>query len=93
MKKEIFGSDVFNTYAAEHLLLVNADFPRLSKNQLSREQAKENEVLADKYNKDGKFPFTVLLDANGKVLKTWNGLPDESPERFVEEISSLNAGI
>ena len=92
MKKEVFGADAFNTYAAEHLLLVNADFPRLKKDQLSKEQAQQNEALADKYNKEGKFPFTVLLDASGRVLKTWDGLPNESPERFVEQIKAINAG-
>ncbi len=93
LRKEILSADVFNTYATEHLVLVSADFPRLKKNQLSKEQAKQNEALADKYNKDGKFPFTVLLDASGKVLKQWDGLPDETPERFVEEIKNMvNAG-
>jgi thioredoxin-related protein len=93
MKKEIFGADVFNNYAADHLVLVSADFPRLKRNELSKEQTKQNETLADKYNKEGKFPLTVLLDANGKMLKEWDGLPDESPEMFVEEIKKIvNAG-
>ncbi|HYV94401.1 MAG TPA: thioredoxin family protein [Chitinophagales bacterium] len=92
MKKDIFGADVFNNYASEHLVLVNADFPRLKKNQLSKEQTKQNEALADKYNKDGKFPFTVLMDASGKVLREWDGLPNESPERFVEEIKKIING-
>src|SRR5712671_5759429 len=48
LKREIFGSDVFSNYAVEHLLLVSADFPRLKKNQLSKEQTKQNEAIADK---------------------------------------------
>jgi thioredoxin-related protein len=92
LKNEIFSSGVFNNYAAEHLVLVNADFPRLKKNQLSKTQIEQNEALADKFNKDGKFPFTILLDQNGKVLKEWDGLPKESAELFVEEIKIINAG-
>lgn len=92
MRKEIFGSDAFSNYAADHLLLVSADFPRLKKNQLSKEQTAQNEALADKYNKDGKFPFTLLLDADGKVLKQWDGFPNESPELFVAEIKKINGG-
>ena len=90
LKKEIFESEAFETYSSEKLVLVNADFPRYKKNQLAKEQVKENEDLADKYNSSGKFPFTVLLDANGKVLKQWEGLPDETPEKFVSEIKTFS---
>jgi thioredoxin-related protein len=89
MKKGIFETDVFEKYADQHLVLVNADFPRLKKNQLSKEQTKLNEALADKYDPEGKFPFTILLDETGKVLKQWEGYPDESPEKFINEIISF----
>lgn len=92
LKKEIFGSDAFANYASEKLVLVNADFPRYKKNALPKEQVKENEGLAEKYNSAGKFPFTVLLNADGKVLKQWDGLPDETPEKFVDEIKTFEHG-
>ena len=92
LHKEIFGSEAFIKYAADHLVLVNADFPRLTKHQLSKEQEKMNDDLADKYNSQGHFPYTVLVDANGKVIKSWDGFPNETPENFVSEINSvLNA--
>src|SRR3954470_12516322 len=69
LHKEIFDSEVFTKYADEHLVLVKADFPRLKKNMLSKEQQKQNDALADKYNSDGAFPLTLLLDADGKVIK------------------------
>src|ERR1700761_808109 len=68
-KKEIFEKEVFTKFADANLVLVNADFPRLKKNSLSKEQTKQNEALAERYNKAGIFPYTLLLDANGKVLK------------------------
>lgn len=89
LKKEIFSSDAFANYASEKLVLVNADFPRYKKNELPKQQVKENEALAEKYNPAGRFPFTVLLDADGKVLRQWDGLPDESPEKFVDEIKTF----
>jgi thioredoxin-related protein len=89
LHKEIFGSEEFQKYAAENLVLVNADFPRLKKNQLPKEQVKQNEALAEKYNNTGKFPYTVLLDENGKVIKQWEGLPKETPEQFVGEVSTV----
>src|ERR1700709_217000 len=58
LRKEILETGVFEAYAKEHLILVRADFPRQKKNQLDKEQVKRNESLADKYNADGKFPYT-----------------------------------
>jgi len=89
LKKKVFDSEDFSSYASNHLLLVNADFPRQKKNQLSAEQTKKNEALAEKYNHNGIFPFTVLINADGTVLKEWSGFQDESPAAFVEEIKSV----
>lgn len=83
---EIFGSEIFKQFANEHLVLVNADFPRLKKNQLPADQKKRNETVADEYNKTGIFPFTLLLDENGKVLKSWEGFFDGGPKSFTEQI-------
>jgi thioredoxin-related protein len=89
MHKEIFESDAFAKFSPDNLVLVNADFPRLKKNQLSNGQVKQNESLADQYNPKGRFPFTVLVDDNGKVLKQWDGMPNESAEKFVSEIETI----
>jgi len=89
LRKEILESETFTNYAASHLVLVRADFPRQKKNQLDKEQVKRNEALADKYNPEGKFPFTLLVDGQGKVLKTWDGFPGESPEQFTEQVKSF----
>lgn len=86
LRKEILESDIFGKYASDHLVLVRADFPRQKKNQLPADQVKRNEALADKYNPEGKFPFTLLIDEHGKVLKTWDGFPDETPDQFVSQI-------
>jgi len=89
LRKEILESDAFTNYAADKLVLVRADFPRQKKNQLSKEQVKLNEALADKYNPDGKFPYTLLIDENGKILRSWDGFPDETPEQFITQINSV----
>lgn len=93
MHKEIFESEAFINYATDHLVLLNADFPRLRKNQLTAEQQKKNDELAELFNKEGKFPMTVLLTADGKVLKSWEGFPNTTPDAFVNEIkAATNAG-
>lgn len=91
LKEEIFQSSEFEKYAATNLLLVNADFPRQKKNQLSKEQVKLNEALAERYNKNGRFPFTLLVDEDGKVLKTWDGYSDQTPEQFIANIANINS--
>jgi thioredoxin-related protein len=89
LRKEILESSTFENYAKDHLVLVRADFPRQKKNQLDAAQVKLNEALADKYNPEGKFPFTLLVDKNGKILKSWDGFPNESPETFVSDINPI----
>ena len=49
LHKEIFESEPFQKFAETNLVLVNADFPRLKKNQLSSSQQKINDAIADKY--------------------------------------------
>ena len=89
LRKEILESATFESYASDHLVLVRADFPRQKKNQLSKDQVKLNEALADKYNSEGKFPYTLLVDETGKVLFQWDGFPDESPDQFVSQIDQI----
>jgi thioredoxin-related protein len=92
MEKTIFETDAFKTYAGKELVLANADFPRLNKHQLSKEQQKQNDNLAEQYNPDGKFPYTLLISNEGKVVKTWEGCPNESPEDFIAEINTVIHG-
>ena len=88
LKEEIFASDVFLQYAEVNLVLTNADFPRLKKNQLENNQIRHNEALAEKYNRDGKFPLTILVDASGKLIKQWEGTL-KKPEQFIDEIKKF----
>jgi len=88
MHDQVFESEVFRTYAQDHLVLVNADFPRNKKNQLSAEQQSKNNKLADKYNAKGIFPYTLLMDSDGNVLKSWEGFFEPGAEPFVNEIKN-----
>lgn len=89
LRRDYIDSEVFQKMAKGNLVMVNADFPRKKKNQLSPEQVKKNEALAEKYNKEGFFPYTLLLDVNGKVLKTWKGKPEVPVEKWTQEIKAL----
>lgn len=90
MEKQVFDQPVFEEYANEHLVLVNADFPQQKKNMPAKEVVKQNEMLAEKYNSGGSFPFTVLLNDKGEVIKTWKGYNDAiTPEVFVNQLKTV----
>jgi len=89
LRKDYLESDIFQDMAKTNLVMVNADFPRKKKNQLSFDQVKRNEALAEKYNKEGLFPYTLLLNADGKVIKSWKGKPEVSVEKWTQEIKAI----
>lgn len=86
MHKELFDSPQFVAYSNDSLVLYNADFPRIKKNQPAKDIVDQNYALADKYNIDGTFPFTILLDSDGKVLKKWIGFYPGGVEKFIAEL-------
>ena len=89
LRKDILDQPAFMKMADTTLVLVNADFPRKKKNQPSPEQQRRNDRMADQYNPRGQFPLTLLLNAEGKVLKQWEGNPGVSPEAFGEQVQAV----
>ena len=88
LEKEIWESEAFKDYSKENYVLLKADFPRLKKNKLPKEQQKHNDALAEKYNTLGYFPLVLLLNSNGKVLgKT--GYKKTSPQSYIEVLKSF----
>lgn len=90
LHKNIIETDEFKKLETENVVVyINADFPRNKKNQLSAELKKENASLADQYNQKGLFPYTILLNSEGKILKSWEGLPSENALAFSKEIRDI----
>jgi thioredoxin-related protein len=89
MRNEIFESEAFRQLADSALVLVNADFPRMKKNQLPAKQQGINNEIADRYNPQGRFPLTLILDADGKVLKEWEGFVNEPPAQFTSQVKGI----
>lgn len=87
LKHDVFESEAFGQYAQNKLVLVRADFPRLKKNQLPADQQARNDQMAERYNPNGKFPLTVLINSQGKVLKEWEGY-QPSVQKFISEIAA-----
>ncbi|MFC4263910.1 thioredoxin family protein [Ferruginibacter yonginensis] len=92
MHKEIFADAGFLSMADTTLVMVNADFPRSKKHQLPAAVVQQNEMLAEKYNPQGKFPFTVLITPAGKVIKTWDGIPNQNATQFAHTVKTICDG-
>ena len=89
LRQEVFSSKEFEQLANSYLELYDADFPRKKKNQLAKELQQRNDDLAEKYNPLGKFPYTVILNADGKVVKAWEGYPGNNSKLFIEQLKSV----
>ncbi len=89
MKKNIFSNADFVDFSNQNLVLYNADFPRSKKKQPTEKIVEINKQLAEKYNTKGSFPFTILLNSEGKILKSWEGYANASAQKFVSEITQL----
>lgn len=88
LDREIWSADEFKAYAKEHFVMLQADFPRKKINALPDEQQQKNNQLAEKYNKQGYFPFVVVLDKEGNVLGE-TGYEKTSPKTYIEKLKSF----
>lgn len=90
LHKNLIETEAFKQLSKDQIIeFINADFPRSKKNQPSADIKKENDNLADQYNPKGLFPYTLLLDTNGKVIKSWEGLISQDAIAFSNEIRSF----
>jgi protein disulfide-isomerase len=89
MKKEVFTSPEFQSYAAKNFILLEVDFPR-GKEQ-ARELAAQNMELAQKFGVEG-FPCIVLLGSDGSKLAERVGYNSGSPVVFIAWLEKMRKG-
>ena len=87
LDRDIWQSETFKAYAAQHYVLYKADFPRKKKNKLSQEMTTANTALAERYNPKGHFPLMVLLDEKSAVYGKV-GYQKGSPQDFLDLLNS-----
>jgi thioredoxin-related protein len=87
LERQVFSQPEFKEYAAQHLVLLEVDFPRVK--ELSDEQKAANEKLAEQYGIYG-FPTVVVLDSNGKTLGQL-GYMRGGPKAFIAALEKLPA--
>jgi|SRR5690606_32405120 len=84
LEQNVMSSVEFTTYAAKHFVLVKPVFddtaPMIEK--------AENLLIVEKYNKDGFFPWVVILDASGKVINKVGQYNNESPIQYLKRLES-----
>ncbi len=88
LKKEVFDTDTFRNYAADHYVLLQLDFPARKKNRLPEAQLKHNENLAERYNKSGAFPRVVIVDGEEKV-RAEAGYQKGGPQAYIDHLNKL----
>jgi len=88
LDRDVWATDEFKAYAEDHYVMLQADFPRRKSNALSPEQLNKNKALAEKYNRNGVFPFVVVMNNNGKVLGE-TSYKKLAPMDYIAELNSF----
>ena len=91
LREESLDTQAFEKFAADNLILFEADFPRNKK--LSDKVKKQNNELAAKYGVRG-YPSVFLLDAEGNTLGR-TGYQEGGGEAYVKHLKELldKAGV
>lgn len=83
MDKIVWQSSEFKEAAEKNWVLLRADFLQKAAHPEPVNVNDMKMILTEKYNRDGFFPYIVLLDKNGKVINK-NGYEDfETAEEYV----------
>lgn len=92
LEKTVLGTEKFEDFAHDHLIILRADFPQRKK--LDADLLAQNENLAEKYNPKGLFPTLVLFNPKGDK-NVYIDYKNESPDGFIDtlkaKINALNA--
>lgn len=86
IEKEVFSSKEFQDFAAGHLVLMEADFPR--KKEQPADVKKQNAALKKEYL-NGGYPTVWLLDAEGNKLSQDLGELKGGTAEYIKTITAL----
>ncbi|RZJ72715.1 thioredoxin family protein [Flavobacterium sp.] len=84
---DVFKSQEFLEYAQSNLVLAKMDF----KSQPGKDKA-EQLLVVEKYNKDGFFPWVVLVNKTGKIVAKLPMYDDQTVRQYVAQIKSADKG-
>lgn len=84
-EKRILTENTFAQFANDRLIILKADFPQRKK--LARELQKQNDLLAERYNPRGVFPFLLLIKPDRSLSSVLTYI-NQNPGDFISEISA-----
>jgi thioredoxin-related protein len=84
-EKNVIASQTFVDFAKNNYVLARPDFGETA----SFEAKADNLLIVEKYNKDGFFPWVVVLDGNAKVLGKMGLYNDETPEAYIGKLQTI----
>ncbi|HMK07304.1 MAG TPA: thioredoxin family protein [Flavobacterium sp.] len=89
LEKNVFMSEEFREFAKMNYVLVKIDFSPRSDTS-SAESIRQNLLIVEKYNKDGFFPYVVLLNKDAKILGKSGVYKNENPQQFLSLLNSYS---
>lgn len=89
LEKMVWQSEEFKDESKKTWVLLRADFPQKKGNPEPVDVNDIKIILAEKYNRDGFFPFIVMLDKNGKVLGRTGTQDFTSASEYIDYFKGL----
>ena len=86
MDQEVYSRPEFQNYAKDNLVLVELDYPQ--RKRLPLETVKQNLLLAQEYDISA-YPTLVVLNSQGKVVKTFEGYQSGGAAALVRQLKTL----
>ena len=84
LEKNVLSDKKFQKFAAENLILVQADFPR--KKKQAEAVAKLAKAAKAQYAPNDGFPTVVLIGADGKAIGKQVGYSGVNAEKYIEQL-------
>ena len=88
IEKDVFSKKEFKDFAAKHLILMEADFPK--KSEQPEALKKQNKALEKTYL-NGGYPTMYVLDAEGKKLSEDLGELKGGTDGYIAKLKELLA--
>lgn len=82
LEERVFASDEFKAYAERNYILAKPVF----NDSASLTEKADQLLIVEKYNKDGFFPWVVILDASGKILNKVGQYDNETPMAYLKKL-------